>query len=50
MKNIKIIRVRKGYWIVKADTKRFGKQEILFEGIRRPECRAFVKKYKNIYV
>lgn len=49
MKNIKIERVRKGYWIVKADTERFGIQEIMFEGIRREECRDYVRNNKRLY-
>ena len=49
MKNIKIERIRRGYWIVKADTKRFGIQEIMFEGHNRDLCRDYVRRNKKIY-
>ena len=40
MKNINIIQVNGEYWVVRADTKRFGKQEIMFEGTY-DECFAY---------
>lgn len=44
MENIKIKHDRKNYWYVTADTKRFGKQEILFEGISLDECIGYIGK------
>lgn len=32
MDNINIAMIRPNYWVVKADTKRFGTQAIMFEG------------------
>lgn len=52
MKNVRIIKVNAARWVVKADTKRFGRQQIMFEGISRRECVAYIKRngvaYSNL--
>lgn len=47
MENIKIKHERKNYWQVIADTERFGKQEILFEGIKLEECLEYIRKNQS---
>lgn len=47
MENIKIKHDMRNYWYVVADTKRFGKQEILFEGISAEECLRYIRKNKH---
>ena len=47
MENIKIKHERRNYWYVMADTKRFGKQEILFEGINLDECLDYIRKNQS---
>lgn len=45
MKNIKIKEIRQNYYVVVADTERFGAQEIVFEGISFEECAKWVKAH-----
>ena len=44
--NCKIEKKNDNYFVVIGDSKRFGKGEILFEGINRKECEAFCKREK----
>lgn len=44
MKNIRIKEIRENYYVVVADTERFGEQEVLFEGISFEECAAWIKE------
>lgn len=44
MENIIIEHTKNNYWIVKADTERFGKNEVLFEGINFNECLNYIWK------
>ena len=43
MKNIKTKEIRKNYFVVVADTERFGEQEVMFEGISFEECAEWIK-------
>lgn len=45
MTNINIARTNNGTWAVKADTERFGKQEIMFESYSRSECVEYASRY-----
>lgn len=45
MTNINIVRTNNGTWAVKADTERFGKQEIMFESHSRRECVAYANEH-----
>lgn len=47
MKNINIEMTGNGTFVVKADTERFGKQEIMFEGLTREECMAWLEEMMN---
>lgn len=47
MKNITIERTNNNTYVVYADTERFGKHEIMFEGISEEECKAFIKNVKE---
>lgn len=47
MENIKIKHDKRNYWYVVADTKRFGEQEILFEGINAEECLNYIRKNQS---
>lgn len=42
MKNIKIERIESGTYVVKADTERFGEQEIMFESYSEAECVQYI--------
>lgn len=44
MKNIRIEKTSNGTYIVKADTKRFGEQEIMFESFSKDECVQYILK------
>ena len=44
MENIKIERTNNGTFVVKADTERFGKQEIMFESFNKDECVQYIMK------
>ncbi len=44
MKNIIIEKTGNGTYVVKADTERFGKQEIMFESYRKAECVQYILK------
>ena len=44
MKNIRIEWKRENYIVVKADTIRFGKNEVMFEGNTFEQCFDYVKK------
>jgi hypothetical protein len=47
-KNFKIYATENGSFIVKADSKRFGKQAIVFEGISAKECVSWMyANYRN---
>lgn len=54
MKNINIEQIKNGTYVVKADTERFGIQEIMFEGLNEQECINYIEKegykYKNQFV
>jgi len=43
MKNIIIKEIKSNYYVVLADTERFGKQEIMFEGMSFDECTEWIK-------
>ena len=42
MKNIRIERTSNGTYVVKADTDRFGEQEIMFESFSKDECVQYI--------
>lgn len=42
MRNFKIEKVHESYFIVTADSARFGENEIVFEGISLEECSRFI--------
>jgi len=44
MKNFRIIASRDSYMYVRADSERFGKQEIVFEGNTFNQCFDFIKR------
>ena len=44
MDNIRIRAVRKDYIIVKADTGRFGRNEVMFEGNTFSQCFDYIKR------
>lgn len=44
MKNIRIEYVRENYIVVKADTERFGKNEVMFEGNTFNQCFEYCKR------
>ena len=44
MKNFRIIASRESYMYVRADSERFGKQEIVFEGNTFNQCFDFIKR------
>ena len=44
MKNIVIEKTSNGTYVVKADTERFGKQEIMFESYSKTECVQYILK------
>lgn len=44
MKNIRIEHLQSGTYVVKADTERFGEQEIMFESYRKSECVRYILK------
>ncbi len=44
MENIKIEVIRDNYIVVKATTKRFGKNEIMFEGNTFNQCFKYIKR------
>ena len=43
MKDIRIKKIRENYYIVTATTERFGKDEIMFEGISLEECIEWIR-------
>lgn len=43
MKNIRIKQIRNNYYMVIADTERFGANQIVFEGISFEECANWIK-------
>ena len=43
MKDIRIKKIRENYYIVTATTERFGKDEIMFEGISLEECLEWIR-------
>ena len=45
MKNINISKTDNRTWVVKADTERFGIQEIMFESYKREECVKYAEQY-----
>lgn len=47
MTNVIINHNKMNYWTVQADTERFGKAEILFEGITLNECLDYIWKYNG---
>lgn len=48
MENINIERTGNGTFIVKADTERFGIQEIMFEGSSIDECENYIRRETTI--
>ena len=44
MKNFRIEALRNNYMVVKADSERFGKQEIMFEGNTFNQCFEYIKR------
>lgn len=48
MENISIEVIRDNYIIVKADTKRFGKNEVMFEGNTFDQCFDYIKRELGI--
>ena len=44
LENINIIAIRSDYMIVKADSQRFGEQEVMFEGNTFDQCFDYVKR------
>ena len=49
MENIKIEITSKNTYVVKADTERFGIQEIMYEAPSRKDCVEYINKEKCIY-
>jgi hypothetical protein len=49
MKNIVIREVSENNFLVIADTKRFGRQEVLFQGIKREECINYINENGTPY-
>ena len=49
MENIKIERLDKMGWVVIADTKKFGKQQILFQDSTKEDCEKWVKAEMDLY-
>lgn len=49
MENVKIIESTNKTFIVKADTERFGIQQILFESYKFQDCLAFLKEHGVVY-
>ena len=47
MENIKIKELRKNYYVVVADTKEFGEQQVIFEGISAGECLHYIDSHKD---
>lgn len=45
--NIKIERTDNGTWVVRADSKRFGKEAIMFESFRYKEASAYARNLKS---
>lgn len=50
MKDVKIIKERENYYVVKATTRRFGKNVIMFEGISEKECKDYIRRESKIVV
>lgn len=44
MKNFKLEKTPTGTWVVKADSRRFGQQAIVFESYKMMECVAWIKE------
>ena len=42
--NIVINKIRKGYYVVVADSDRFGEQQVVFEGSTKPQCKKFIER------
>lgn len=49
MTNFRIEALRDNYMIVKADSERFGKQEVMFEGNTFNQCFDFIKRETGKY-
>lgn len=49
MTNIKIERLDKMGWVVIADTKKFGKQQIMFQDSTKEDCEKWVKAEMDLY-
>lgn len=44
MKNIKINKISDTYYTVTATTKRFGKNQVMYEGISERDCKSYIKR------
>lgn len=44
MKNFKMEKTSTGTWVVRADSKRFGRKAIVFESYKMMECVAWIKE------
>lgn len=49
MSNINIEKRGTRYWVVLADTKRFGIQQIMYEGITKKSCQEYISREKKMY-